>query len=78
MTDASVGWMVVEFEHVVRRRRMVRNFDRRPLVPEVVERIVANAQRAPSAGFTQGTELLVLSGAQETSRLWDATFADAS
>jgi nitroreductase len=63
----------MDFEAVVRRRRMVRNFEVRPLPVEVVERLVANAQRGPSAGFTQGFELLVLSGAAETARYWDVS-----
>ena len=54
---------------------MVRNFDSRPLPREVVDRIVANGLRAPSAGFTQGWAFLVLEGAEETSRFWSATFA---
>jgi nitroreductase len=53
---------------------MVRNFDSRPLAPELVDRIVANALRGPSAGFTQGTELLVLDGPGQTGRYWDACF----
>src|SRR5215210_5612475 len=32
----------MEFQDVVRRRRMVRTFDGRPLPPEVVERILAD------------------------------------
>ncbi|MGH9190342.1 MAG: nitroreductase family protein [Acidimicrobiales bacterium] len=62
----------MEFQEVVRRRRMVRNFDDRPLSPELVERIIANGLRGPSAGFTQGTELLVLQGRAETGRYWAA------
>jgi len=53
---------------------MVRNFDSRPLGPELVERILANALRGPSAGFTQGVELLVLEGREQTRRYWDACF----
>ena len=34
----------MEFQDVVRRRRMVRNFDQRPLSREVVERILANGR----------------------------------
>jgi nitroreductase len=64
----------MEFQDVVRRRRMVRNFDSRPLSPELVERVLANAVRGPSAGFTQGVELLVLEGPEQTSRYWDACF----
>jgi nitroreductase len=68
--------MVMEFQEVVRRRRMVRNFDSRPVPPEIVDRLLANAVRAPSAGFTQGWAFLVLEGRKETSRLWQATFSD--
>ncbi len=64
----------MEFQDVVRRRRMVRNFDARPLDPEVVERILANGRRGPSAGFTQGVELLVLEGQEQTGRYWAACF----
>lgn len=53
---------------------MVRNFDDRPVPEEVVERILSNALKAPSAGYTQGWEFLVFHGADETSRFWDATF----
>ena len=67
----------MEFQDVVRRRRMVRNFDSRPLPRDVVDRIVANGLRAPSAGFTQGWAFVVLEGAEETSRFWSATFASA-
>lgn len=53
---------------------MVRNFDSRPLAAELIERVVANALHGPSAGFTQGVELLVLEGAEQTGRYWDACF----
>ena len=62
----------MEFQDVVRRRRMVRNFEDRPLAPEVVERILANGGRAPSAGFTQGWAFLVLESPAETGRCWAA------
>jgi nitroreductase len=42
----------MEFQDVVRKRRMVRSFEPRALPPEVVERVLANAQRAPSARRT--------------------------
>lgn len=64
----------MEFQDVVRRRRMVRNFADRPLPAATVDRILANAQRAPSAGFSQGWAFLVLEGRDETGRFWDATF----
>jgi nitroreductase len=64
----------MEFQEVVRRRRMVRNYDpSRPVPDEVVDRLLANAQRAPSAGFSQGWAFLVLSTAEERTRFWEAT-----
>jgi nitroreductase len=60
----------MEFQEVVRRRRMVRNFEDRPLPPETVERILANALRGPSAGFSQGFEFLVLEGNEQTAPFW--------
>ncbi len=63
----------MEFQEVVRRRRMVRAFEARPLPREIVERILANAQRGPSSGFTQGFEFLVFDGPEETKLFWDAT-----
>lgn len=50
---------------------MCRSFDGRPLPRHVVERILDNAQRAPSAGFTQGTEFLVLEPPDGINRFWD-------
>ncbi len=64
----------MEFQEVIRRRRMVRNFDDRPVPPEVLDRILENALHAPSAGFTQGWAFLVFEGPEETARFWDATF----
>lgn len=62
----------MEFQDVVRRRRMVRSFDSRPIPPEVLGRILENARRAPSAGNSQGWAFLVLEGAEDTGRFWDA------
>jgi len=62
----------MEFQRLVESRRMTRNFQPRPIPPEVLDRVLANARRAPSAGFSQGWSFLVLEGAAETSRYWDA------
>ena len=66
----------MEFEDVVRKRRMVRSFERRALPPEEVERILRNAQRAPSAGFSQGCAFLVFEGHTQTQQYWDAVGPD--
>jgi nitroreductase len=66
----------VEFQDVVRTRRMVRGFLRQSLPAVVVERILRNAQRAPSAGFSQGWAFLALEGEAETRRYWEAVGPD--
>jgi nitroreductase len=67
----------VEFQDVVRRRRMVRNYDLdRPVPPEVVERILENALRAPSAGFSQGFGFLVLDNQDDIGRFRAAATPD--
>jgi nitroreductase len=64
----------MEFRDVVRRRRMVRNYDpARPVPPEVVDRLLAHAVRAPSAGFSQGWGFLVLTEPADRERFWVAT-----
>jgi nitroreductase len=68
--------LAVEFQQVVQQRRIVRAFREEPLAPEVVERILANGNRAPLAGFTQGHGFLVLEAAEERARFW-ATLAAA-
>ncbi|WP_089154455.1 nitroreductase family protein [Micromonospora sp. NBS 11-29] len=67
----------MEFAEVVRRRRMVRNYDPdRPVPPEVVDRLLAHAVRAPSAGFAQGWGFLVLEEPADRARFWTATTPD--
>lgn len=50
----------MEFSAVVLRRRMVRNFTNEPVAPEVLDRLLALARHAPSAGFTQGQAFVVV------------------
>jgi nitroreductase len=64
----------VEFADVVRRRRMVRDYDPdRPVPPEVRERLLEHAIRAPSAGFSQGWAFLVLEDAADRELFWSVT-----
>lgn len=64
----------MEFADVVRRRRMVRDYDPdRPVPPEVRDRLLEHAIRAPSAGFSQGWAFLVLETAEERAAFWAAT-----
>lgn len=50
----------MELAEVVRKRRMVRAFTSDPVPPATVDRIVATALRAPSAGFSQGVAFVVV------------------
>lgn len=59
----------MEFSDVVRQRRMVRHFAPEPIDREVLQRMVATAQRAPSAGFSQGQRLVVVTDAATRRRL---------
>lgn len=50
----------MEFADVVRRRRMVRNFQERDVSRETIDRLLALARHNPSAGFTQGQDYVVV------------------
>ena len=50
----------MEFRELLPRRRMVRHYRPEPVATEVVERIVETVRRAPSAGYSQGQRLLVV------------------
>jgi nitroreductase len=63
----------MEFRDVVRRRRMVRRYDDRPVDPAVVDRMLEHAVHAPSAGFSQGWAFLRLDSPDALDRFWRAT-----
>ena len=62
----------MDFDEVVRRRRMCRDFADRPVADELLDGLLDRARRAPSAGFSQGVAFLVHSGPEETARFWAA------
>ncbi|MFN8077408.1 MAG: nitroreductase family protein [Kineosporiaceae bacterium] len=68
----------MDFATVVRRRAMVRRFREERVADDVVDGIVATALRGPSAGFAQGTHLLVLRTPQDVERYWTATVPAAA
>lgn len=60
----------MEFQDVVRKRRMIRRFHAdRPVPKKTVDRILHNATRGPSAGFSQGQAFLVLEG-DDLAKFW--------
>jgi nitroreductase len=67
----------VDFTDVVRRRHMVRQFSDEPVAPESLDRILRNAARGSSAGFSQGQAFLVLTGT-ELERFWPLAGAAAA
>jgi nitroreductase len=60
----------VEFSEVIRKRRMVRAFTADPVDEAAVTRILTAANRAPSAGFSQGYALLVLDRPEQLAPFW--------
>ena len=52
---------------------MVRRFDRRPVPRETIDRILDVGRRAPSAGFSQGLEMLVLDTPEAIAAFWEIT-----
>jgi nitroreductase len=61
----------MEFSDVIKKRKMVRAYTDEPVAPEVRERILAAANRAPSAGFSQGYALMTLEGPGQLGPFWD-------
>jgi nitroreductase len=67
----------MEFQDVVRKRRMVRRFTGAPVPETSLSRILDNATRAPSAGFSQGWSFLVLDRPEDVQRYWSIFLGDA-
>ncbi|MGO0576816.1 nitroreductase family protein [Ornithinimicrobium panacihumi] len=64
----------MEFKDVVRKRRMVRAYDPgRPVPDELVDTALRHAIRAPSAGFSQGWDFLVLREPADRELFWTST-----
>ncbi|MEX1279576.1 MAG: nitroreductase family protein [Acidimicrobiia bacterium] len=61
----------MELREVLDRRRMVRNYEDRPVPVEALERILDAGTRAPSAGNTQGVTLVVVTDAGRRSTIAD-------
>jgi nitroreductase len=66
----------MEFQDVVRRRRMIRDYSDAPVDPAIIDRALENATRAPSAGFSQGWAFLVLDQPEDVRRFWVAQIDD--
>lgn len=67
----------MELTEAVRRRHMTRNFTGAPLDRALLDALLSDALAAPSAGNTQGRDLVVLEGPAETGSFWNATTDEA-
>jgi FMN reductase [NAD(P)H] len=61
----------MDLREILRRRRMVRAYEPEPISRETIERIVGTVRRAPSAGFSQGQRLVVVTDAGTRQRIAD-------
>ncbi len=63
----------MEFREILKHRRSVRAYEQRPVPGETLDRILATVRYAPSAGFTQGNEYLVLDSPEALADFWTLT-----
>jgi nitroreductase len=61
----------VEFRELLRRRRMVRAYEPDPIPLDTLGRITETIRRAPSAGFSQGQRLIVVTDRETQRRIAD-------
>jgi nitroreductase len=59
----------MDFAELVRKRRTVRRFEDRPVDRSVLEEIARLAQRTPSAGFSQGQRLVIVTEPEQRRRV---------
>jgi nitroreductase len=61
----------MQLTEILARRRMVRAYHGDPVPRDAIERIVSTVRRAPSAGFSQGQRLLVVTEQETRDRIAD-------
>jgi len=67
----------MEVHDAIHRRAMVRSFSDEPVEPGLVERLLLDALRSPTAGNTRGTAWVVLEGPEQTSTYFNSTTEEA-
>jgi nitroreductase len=63
----------VDFQELLKRRKSVRAYDQRPVPHEIMDRVLTSVLHAPTAGFTQGNEFLVLDDPAVVAEFWTIT-----
>jgi len=62
-----------EFDDIIKRRKMVRQYIQdKPIPQEIVNKLIANAHRAPSAGHTQVQEFIIVQDSLIKKKLGEA------
>ena len=61
----------MDFQQVVNKRKMIRSFTEEPIPEEKITTLLKNFFRGPSAGFSQGIELLVLKDKKDIERYFN-------
>lgn len=59
----------MQFRELLPKRRMVRHYAPKPVARDALERIVGTVRRAPSAGYSQGQRLLVVTEDESRSKI---------
>ena len=75
-SSSALANRFVEFSDVVRMRRMARSFTSEPVDQTVLFDCIDLASRAPSAGKTQGWNVLLLEG-DDTQKYWDIALPES-
>jgi nitroreductase len=63
----------MDFRDVVRKRRSVRHFAQALPDPVIVDELIDIARRAPTAGFSQGIDFLVIDDPDQLEAFWRLT-----
>jgi nitroreductase len=64
----------MEFDSVIRKRKMIRKYEQHRTVPEqLINKLLENATKAPSAGHTQVQEFIVVKDSQIRRKLRQAS-----
>jgi nitroreductase len=68
----------MEFNEVVRKRKMIRQYElHRPIPDYIVSKLIENARRAPSAGHTQVQEFIIVKDPSIKSKLGEAALGQS-
>jgi nitroreductase len=59
----------MQFDELVMRRRTVRRFENAPVTREVLAKIARLGQRTPSAGFSQGQRVVIVTDPEQRRRV---------